>query len=345
MSEQASGGSQASSTPVGSDAREAGRLLQQARESRGLTLEELASHLKVTAAKLQALESGEIQRLPDPTFARALALSMCRVLQVDSASILSHLPAARPLSIDSERPSLNQPFVRRKLQARALGTKVSPGGGLPWQRLAPALVPLVILLVAALVHWLPQAWDPVRWWQPQGLSATPAPASAPAQVSSAPASVMASGVASGVAASAPASGVTPGALAASATSQAAGAELAASAAAADFVAEPVAAASSQAGTAALGNSASAQDQSASQADVNAVLLVSAQDNSWMEIVDAHGVKRVSRLVHAGETISIGGEAPWSLRIGNPQAVEVRLRGTPVALAAYTHNNIARLELK
>ena len=62
------------------DAVQAGALLRAARQQQGLHIAALAASIKVTPAKLEALESGRIQELPDATFTRALALTVCPVI-------------------------------------------------------------------------------------------------------------------------------------------------------------------------------------------------------------------------------------------------------------------------
>ena len=46
----------------------------------------LAASLKVTPRKLELIEANRFDELPDTTFVRALALSMCRALKVDPAT-------------------------------------------------------------------------------------------------------------------------------------------------------------------------------------------------------------------------------------------------------------------
>ena len=59
----------------------AGDMLRQAREAHGLDVAVVAAALKVPVQKIEALEADDIERLPDPVFARALAASVCRALQ------------------------------------------------------------------------------------------------------------------------------------------------------------------------------------------------------------------------------------------------------------------------
>jgi len=67
-------------------------MLRQSREAQGLTSDAVAQALRVATAKLEALEADRLGELPDATFARALALAVCRQLKVDAAPVLALLP-------------------------------------------------------------------------------------------------------------------------------------------------------------------------------------------------------------------------------------------------------------
>lgn len=71
----------------------AGAILRSYRESAGIHIVALASALKVTRAKLEALESDRYEELPDVVFARALAMSCCRYLGQDPESVLARMPS------------------------------------------------------------------------------------------------------------------------------------------------------------------------------------------------------------------------------------------------------------
>jgi cytoskeleton protein RodZ len=71
----------------------AGALLRQLREDAGFKLDVLAQALRVSPAKLEALESDRLDELPDAMFARALTLAVCRQLKTDAAPVLALLPS------------------------------------------------------------------------------------------------------------------------------------------------------------------------------------------------------------------------------------------------------------
>lgn len=93
----------------------AGDLLRQYRVAQGFKLDVLAQALRVSPAKLEALEANRLEELPDAMFARALTLAVCRQLKTDAAPVLALLPGQdvsrlaakneRGLDFPLERPS------------------------------------------------------------------------------------------------------------------------------------------------------------------------------------------------------------------------------------------------
>lgn len=65
--------------------------LAQAREAAGLSLEEAARQLKFAPRQLQALEAGELQRLPGGTFVRGMVRSYARLLRLDAEPLLAQI--------------------------------------------------------------------------------------------------------------------------------------------------------------------------------------------------------------------------------------------------------------
>ncbi len=88
----------------------AGRMLREARESKGLTVAVLAASLKVSVKKIEAIESGRFDLLPDMVFARALAFSICRNLKIDADPILEQFPPSIAHHLKSDASGINTPF-------------------------------------------------------------------------------------------------------------------------------------------------------------------------------------------------------------------------------------------
>jgi len=280
----------------------AGGLLRRARQAQGLHIAALAASIKVTQRKLEALEGDRYDELPDATFTRALAQTVCRSLKVDPAPVLALLPQNRTHRLEHLGEGINAPFRER------------PGSLAPneWANLSrPAvLAPLILLLAALAVYLLPPGW----------LSLPSVGGEAASQPGGAPPTVVAETVVPAV----PAAEV-----AASATAMAA--EPPASALVETVHAAPQEAlpAASEPGPAAVGGS----------------LQLRATAESWIEVLDGRGQPLLARTVLPGETLGLDGLMPLKLKIGNAAVTQVTFRGQPVALGAYTRDNIARLELK
>jgi cytoskeleton protein RodZ len=67
--------------------------------------------------------------------------------------------------------------------------------------------------------------------------------------------------------------------------------------------------------------------------------------SWVEVSDARGQALIARLMNAGESVGLDGSPPLRVRIGNASATQLTFRGQPTDLAAFTRDNVARLELR
>lgn len=120
-----------------------GALLEAARRRQGLHIAALAAQLKVSPARLEALEAERWDELPDPTHARALATSVCRVLGVDAAAVLAGMPRGAGAGLERVNVGLNEP-VREHKGFRGAGLRT----GLP--------IALLLLLAAlAFAFWPP----------------------------------------------------------------------------------------------------------------------------------------------------------------------------------------------
>ena len=139
----------------------AGAMLRAARESQGLHIAALAAAIKIPQRKLEALEADRFDELPDATFTRALAMTICRALKIDAAPILAQLPQSGAAALADVAGGLNAPFRDR-------GGRADPGHtGLARH---PLVWAAALVLVAAAVLFL----SPPLWWQ--SLLSGPAPA-------------------------------------------------------------------------------------------------------------------------------------------------------------------------
>jgi curved DNA-binding protein CbpA len=77
-----------------------GGVLRQARESRGLSAQQLADRTRFQRSWIEAIEEERFDRLPPPVYLRGVLLSVAAILRLDgqavSRSYLERVPAARP---------------------------------------------------------------------------------------------------------------------------------------------------------------------------------------------------------------------------------------------------------
>jgi cytoskeleton protein RodZ len=313
----------------------AGGLLRQARQAQGLHIAALAAAIKVTPRKLELLESDQIDALPDATFARALAQTVCRALKIDAAPVLALLPPPSGYRLSQLGEGLNMTY------------RDQPGrlASAHWAGLANSTLWVAILLVVAagVVYLLPSDWIE----RVQAIAAPAAhpeasvavlAASAPATTELVPVAVPPTPSAVAVEPVEPAASaavVETVALPASATSVEAVAPPASAVAAMPAVAEVVASAAAASAASAL-----------PAPDSNVGLLqLRTTAASWIEVIDAQGKVLLSRVLAPDESLTLDGAAPLKLKIGNAAGTRLVFRGESVDLASFTRNNVARLELK
>lgn len=295
-------------SPLGA---KAGDLLREARQAQNLEIDALASMIKVTPAKLEALENGRHDQLPDANFTRALAMTVCRSLKIDPAPVLAALPAAQAIPLSPQKPALNQPFK----ESRGANLSFDSGESFDLKALLKPqwLAPIVLLLASLVVYFMPDSVQWPRW-------AVPSQSPVAIDTVAARASVPEVPVSSIDAVSAPE--VVPSQ--ADATASSAASDPAASQAA---VEAPVALAASSPAIAS-----------------EVPLVLKSSRSAWVEIRDGKGVL-LSRHLKEGETVELAGTPPFKLHLGNSSALDVIYQGQPVELASHTRNNVARLELK
>lgn len=88
----------------------AGQMLKQARLDAGLHIAALAVSLRVPVKRIEALENGQIDLLPDLVFVRALTSSICQTLKIDALPILEKLPKAALPRLNGEDVAINTPI-------------------------------------------------------------------------------------------------------------------------------------------------------------------------------------------------------------------------------------------
>jgi cytoskeleton protein RodZ len=292
-----------------------GEILRSARERQGLHIAALAAAIKVAPRKLDALEHDRWDELPDATFVRALAQTVCRTLKIDAAPVLALMPPASGLSLESGNGGLNAPFRDR------------PGRDEPGLSLG-AIRPMVLAASVLILAAVALIFVPDGYWSGASFRAASMPVASAA--STPPAAASASAVNADGAASA-----------------ANAAELSASVAAAGLFppaeAQPAVATATPAAAAAAGVAVGSEALAASAPA--GLLQVRTAGVSWVDVRDGGGRVLVSRVVQAGERLELDGPLPLRLTIGNAAATRLDFRGRAVDMAPSTRDNVARIELK
>jgi cytoskeleton protein RodZ len=88
----------------------AGQMLKQARLDAGLHIAALAVSLRVPVKRIESLENGQMELLPDMVFVRALTSSICQALKIDAQPILDKLPKAALPRLNRDDIAINTPI-------------------------------------------------------------------------------------------------------------------------------------------------------------------------------------------------------------------------------------------
>ena len=320
--------SEGAGASASASAPSAGRLLREAREKQGLHIAALAAAIKVSQKKLELLETDRFDELPDATFTRALAQTVCRALKTDPSAIMRLLPPPSGHRLEQVGEGLNTPFRERP------GALVQRD----WVQLFanPGLWFTALILVAAVVvYFLPASLT--------GLSTSRVrPASAPAAHAGVEPGMPPDTIADASPASASAVPVLPSAEASAPTVLPKTAPAAPSATAS---ASPPAGVTQTPPPVTASAPVAAALAPATGALPPGMLQLRTSSASWIEVSDGRGQPLVSRLMKAGESIGVDGAPPLRVRIGNAAGTQLVFRGQPSDLRAFTRDNVARLELR
>jgi cytoskeleton protein RodZ len=314
-----------------------GETLRQARESNGWSLAEVALKLNLTVSSLSNLEAGDFDKLPGHTFARGYIRAYAKLLGMDQAVLVQQFDQStgtdsKGSNVHSlgriEEPVRVSHTILRIVSLLLLVAVV--GGGFVWwqdqtsQRtkdlisLSPEHVEVEGADGTTQIHPLDEPEDQaVAEGQtdnatalalPQADTATQAPAETPAPVAPATAPI-------------DATPATPAP--------------AAPAVAAPTVTAPVApAAPAPTATAPAAPAVAGQGQVQLQFTADC----------WTQVTDGAGKVLLSGLKRKGESVSLSGKPPFSVRLGYARGAQVSYNGQAVNVAPFTSGETARLKL-
>ena len=130
--------------------QEIGELLRQARVDQGLSCDQLAQSLKMGSEQLLALETGDLERLPEPVFIKAMTRRVASKLGLDGDSLISRLHDVLPAPKTANNPS----SAAGGAVAKSVVSTVSESSKrrvMPWQRLALAALTIGAVTGGAMV--------------------------------------------------------------------------------------------------------------------------------------------------------------------------------------------------
>ena len=302
----------------------AGTLLRQAREAARMQLPVMAATLKVPQHKLEALEADDYAAFPDHVFMRALAMSMCRSLHIDTEPVLALLPHREIKSLAGQGAGINE-AVKVRSNFKGAGTPLDSGSNGTRKIVAGVLV---LLAAAAAVYFVPfhQASDGAEevtqaMTPEQALPGNTVETAALVTEPVVPANQGTETTDVAVGSVTEASEAVTGAVAASS------------------VAQPEAAAPAPIAP------APAAEATAS-ADVAAGLLVLKVNTgqSWVKVKDGAGKVVLEKTLNKDESATAEGQLPLSVIVGNAKGTQVTVRGEPFDIST-TRDNVARFEVK
>ena len=303
-----------------------GARLRTAREEAGLSLEQVAQQLKLAPRQVKALEDENFGELPGRTFSRGFVRNYARLLHLDAADLLAHLPDV------AQAPALESPTLH------STGSMIAelPSAGASKAGLGRWLIPLILIVcivAAAAYEWyrggLSSGAEPARTVS-EATDRQPPAANAPAVALPNPLASLAQTsavqtlpVQPGTSQNAPPLALTP--------------QLASLRTVAPAV--PLASMRDPAPSLSGATTPTMAEPGA------APLLLTYQGPSWTEIRDRSGQLVISRLVAPGSIEPVKGAPPFDVVLGNAHVVTLVYRGKSVDLSPHTRQNVARLTLQ
>lgn len=299
-----------------------GGALHIAREKQGLSLNDVASKLKISHKQIEALESDNFAALPESTIVRGFIRNYAKLLKLDAEPLLDAynvlVPSKEPLAF-MLKPSSNmkvnnykKPKTGRYI-ALTLFLVIALGAWLFYQHYIEKPSPTAPTLNSEKIESLPQ----------QAL----------------PAAERATEVAPSVEATSPVAG-----------SETATTSAPISAPSVDST-KPLEALPSTPVTSATTNAQlildpTAPSMTAAEAEKNLLRLdIGATQETWVSVKDASGKEIYNKIVFAGSRQALDAKPPLDVVFGNAAGASLTVNGKAVDLAPHTRANVVRLKLE
>lgn len=305
-----------------------GSAMRASREEQNLTVQEIATRLRLSVKQIEALEADNFNALPEPTIVRGFIRNYAKQLKIDAEPLLNAYSAMAPSSEPHEmivKPSANMKMTSYKKPNTGLyafiGVAVLIGLGiwLFYQNYVqkPSPTKEIANIGNVEVVPLPEPALPIAEreasLQPSTELALP-----PAQ----------SEVAVAIPPENPVADINPTTSATNAKT-----ELTTQTPPANSTLEP-----------SVTQPAVNQPVVASPAGM-ARLELSATQETWVSVIDGTGNEVYSKTIFAGSRETVNAKLPVDITVGNAGATNLSMNGKSYDLAPYSRNNVAHIKLE
>mgnify|MGYP006193059113 FL=1 len=319
-----------------------GEILRAAREKAGYSLSDISAQTKINERQLEAIESGDVGRLPPETFAKAFIKSYCKALKMDPAPVImsfgfseasAQVKAARSGQAESGRSEPLEPKMpnsSKRLSTLNFDRKTGKKS-LSYGIVLAAVVVMAVFYIPVFMSSQTTEVGDAEVIEPNEAPVATAPGSESAVSAdgSLPLGLEAPAAAGDTAVfpalQQPAAPVGESAPPATAAPNATGA-------ASTTAAAPVADAAVPAAAPLASN-------------VESVLRFNFQEQSWVTVRDANDKVLISQLNDGGSNLEVKGQAPFKLIVGNAKAVSISSNGKSVDLTSSIRGEVARITVQ
>jgi cytoskeleton protein RodZ len=318
-----------------------GNVLKAARETQGLSIHEVSSHLRLGPKQIQAIEQDDFDKLPQPSIVRGFIRNYAKLLNIDVTPVLAAyqriVPSTAPLPL-SVRSNASPSVIDK------------PARTIRPQRILTFFIFLILAAILAyfyINHIKPQALknaslaldvDEISETTGQDINVPPAvtetvPLPAAADATATTGQTAAPAVAP---ATEPAAGIAPEAAPTQTQAQ---------------VAEPAAVVSSTPDSTIVSTPTPAANNAVESTTLKsadpqkAILVFRVTEDSWVRIEDMQGKKILSEVLSAGSEHNVVAEKPVNVIVGHAQGTQLTIDNQPYDLTQATRGRVARIQLK
>ena len=303
-----------------------GAVLRAEREAQNLTIQEVATRLRLSIKQIEALETDNFTALPEPTIVRGFIRNYAKQLKITAEPLLEAYRVIMPSSVPHEmivKPSANMKMTSYKKPKTglyglaALSVLLGLGIWLFYQNYVQKPSPTKEITnmgnIEAVPLPLPEPALPIAEreaaLQASTETALPPSQDLPTSNTTLPNNASDAETATLPTTSAPAELTIPSPPAISTLEQ--------------LVTEPTVASPSGMGR----------------------LEFSATQETWVSVIDGNGQEVYSKTIFAGSRETINAKLPVDITVGNAGATNLSMNGKSYDLAPYSRNNVAHIKLE